>query len=208
VVILFLLKIQVMEYGEYKFEEIETSEKDFLLKLGREYSIYLEKVVHKTDEVLFELSREYGDYLKQIMPVKYNHVKYQLINMFHTSHCMKCGLCGNCPISDVFIIESAYGKKIKLGNNCVNSLFNLEISKWFKSYRQKRENIIKNIKKIEGLSALISECKNCKLSCNIPFGEVEKLKELLELMCKGLNLSWQQESLAENYLDGKKRLCA
>jgi len=83
----------------------------------------------------------------------------------------------------------------------------MEVSKWFKSYRKKRENIIKNRKKIDGLSDLISSCKNCKLTCNIPFEKVEKIKTILERLSKGLLLNWQQETITQDYLDGKKRLC-
>jgi hypothetical protein len=116
-------------------------------------------------------------------------------------------MCGNWSNPEIYIIENENGKRLKLGSSCIDHLTNREVSKWFNNYKQKRTNIIKNGKKIDGLSSLLKTCRKCGLSCEIPFEEVEKLRALLGRMCKGLNLSWEEDRIVEGYLDGRKILC-
>jgi len=178
-----------------------------LSKLNREYAADLEKVLHKTDTVLLNLSREYATYLGKVLPIQYKNKTYHLIMIFHTSQKMKCKICGNRSNPDVFIIENEDGKRLNLRSGCIDRLTNMDVSKWFRNYRKKRELIIKNRKIIDRLSSLLLACKKCELSCDIPFAEVEIFRAILDRMCKGINLNWQQETIVENYLARKKRFC-
>ena len=160
-----------------------------------------------TDNILFRLGRENATYLEEVVSIYYKDKSYRLAYFFQTAQCLRCGICGSCPITEIFVIKSENGEIKKIGKNCVNRLTNMEVSKWFRNYKKRRKNIINNSKKIECLSGLLKTCKNCGLSGNIPFEEVEKIRVMLERMVKGLELDWQQEALAESYLDKKKKLC-
>lgn len=178
-----------------------------LCELGQEYASYLEKVLYKTDDVLLDLSREYATYLEKVLSIQYKNKTYRLVYVFHTSPQRKCNICGNWANHEIFIIENEDSKRLKLGSGCIDCLTNRKVSDWFRNYRKKREIIIKNRKKINCLSSLLNACKKCELSCNIPFAEVEILRTILERIYKGVNLNWQQETIAENYLVGKERFC-
>ena len=153
----------------------------------------------KNVDVLFKLGREYAAFLEKVSPIHYKNETYRLINIFSTSLKMKCKICGSWSNPEIFVIENENGKRLNLGSECIDRLTNMEVSEWFRNFGKKRENIIKNSKRINRLSSLLNDCKKRELSCNIPFGEVEKLRAILDRMCKGLNLNWQQETIAESH---------
>jgi len=176
-------------------------------RLEQEYTAYLEKVIQEADDALFKSGREYAALLEKVRPFPYKHKTYRLVNIFTSSQRIRCNICGNCPITVVFIIRSEDGQRLKVGNTCIDRLTNQEVSTWYRNYQKKRETIIKYSKKINHLSSLLKACKKCELPCSIPFRELEKIRTVLDQMCKGIRLNWQQEQIAEQYAGKKERLC-
>jgi hypothetical protein len=180
---------------------------DAFLKLGQQYATYLDVALQRAYDATTKLRREYATYLEKVSPFIYQNKTYHLINIFSPSVQIKCSICGNRFNPIVFVIENENGTRLKLGSRCIDHFAKMQVSKWYKNYKQKLENIIKNRKRIDGLSSLLNTCKKCELTCNIPFGEVEKLIAVLERICKGLDLNWKQETITNIYLDGRKKLC-
>ena len=180
---------------------------DAFLKLGQQYAAYLDVALQRTYDATTKLRREYATYLGKVSPIIYKNKTYHLINIFSPSVQIKCSICGNRFNPTIFVVENENGIRLKLGSRCIEYFTKTPVSKWYKNYKQKQENIIKNSKRIDGLSSLLNTCKKCELTCVIPFGEVEKFRAILERMCKGLELNWKQETIANSYLDGRKKLC-
>jgi hypothetical protein len=178
-----------------------------LFRLGIEYASYLDEAIQKSNEVLSKLSKKYGVYIREVNSINYKNKVYRLINTFPMVQNVKCKICGNRPIKEMFILSSNDGNTLRIGPTCIDRLTNMEVSKWIIEYRKKRENVIKNSKKIDGLSLLIDACMKWNNPCRIRFGEVEKLRAILKQMSKGLDLNWKQETFIERYLNKEERLC-
>jgi len=104
--------------------------------------------VTQADDVLLELSRKFAAYVKSVFPFQYEGKVYQLINNYVASPHMRCGVCGNYPIIEVSVIESEDYQQLRVGNDCIDRLTNRKVYRWFKNYRKKRENVIRNRKYI------------------------------------------------------------
>ena len=154
----------------------------------------------KTDDVLLELNRKFGAYMKSIFPFQYEGKVYQLIDNYVASPHMKCDVCGNYPIFEVSVIRSDDGQQLRVGNNCIDYLTNRHVSSWFKNYRKKRENVMRNRKYIDGLSLILNDSRRNKLAFEIPDIDIKKLSLVLEKMVNGLNPNRRESQIAECYI--------
>ena len=154
----------------------------------------------KTDDVLLELNRKYAAYMKSVFPFQYAGKVYQLINNYVASPHMKCDICGNYPIFEVSVIRSEDGQQLYVGNNCIDRLTKREVSSWFKNYRKKRENVMRNRKYINELSLILNAYERKELAFQITQCDVEKLSMMLEQMINGLNPNRGEEQIAECYI--------
>ena len=157
----------------------------------------------KTDDVLLWQRKTLDAYLKSIFPFQYKGKTFCLVDHFIASQYMKCNVCGNYPIIEVSVIRSEDGPNLYLGNNCIDRITNRSVSKWFKKYRRKRQNVIKNRKYIDGISRVLNAYEKNELPFRVTEGDVIKLRKALERMCNGLNPTRRQEQVAECYINRK-----
>jgi hypothetical protein len=141
----------------------------------------------KSDDVLLRLNKKFAAYMKSVFPFQYEGKVYQLISNYAASPHMKCDVCGDYPIFEVSVIRSEDGKQLHVGNNCIDRLTKRQVSKWFKQYRKKRENIIKNRNCIDGMSLILDGALRKRLDFTIPDSDIEKLSLLLEKLINGFN---------------------
>jgi hypothetical protein len=154
----------------------------------------------KADDVLLELNRTFAAYMKSVFPFQYEGEVYQLINNYVASPHMRCDVCGNYPIIEVSIIRNEDGQQLHVGNNCIDRLTNRKVSSWFKNYRKKRENVIRNRKYIDGLSIILTASRRNELPFEITDSDIKKLSLVLEKMVNGLNPTRREEQIAECYI--------
>ena len=159
----------------------------------------------KTDDVLMELSKSFAAYLKSVFPFQYEGKVYQLINNYVASPPMKCQVCGNYPIIEVSVIESEDYRHLRVGNDCIDRLTNRQVSSWFKNYREKRENVIRNRKYIDELSLMLTASRRNELAFQIRACDFETLRLMLEKMVNGFNLGRREEQIAECYIRRKNK---
>ena len=158
----------------------------------------------KADDVLQELNRRFAAYIKSIFPFQYEGKVYQLINNYVASPQMKCQVCGTYPINEVSVIESEDYRQLRVGNDCIDRLTNREVSKWFKNYRKKRENVIRNRKYIDELSSMLTPSQRNKLAVQIRDWDFDLLRLMFEKMVNGVNPNRKEEQIAECYIRTKK----
>jgi len=154
----------------------------------------------KTDELLLELNKVFDAYVESFFAFEYENKIYRLVKSYVASPWTKCDICGNHPIKNVAIIRSGDGQELRVGEKCIDHLTNRKTSKWFKKFRTKRENIMRNRKYINGLDSLLIAYKQSELSCQISEKEIERLQKAFEQMCNGFNLTRKQLQLAECYI--------
>jgi hypothetical protein len=159
----------------------------------------------KADDVLLELNRKFAAYMKSIFPFQYEGKVYQLINNYVASPHMRCQVCGNYPIIEVSVIESEDYRQLRVGNDCIDRLTNRKVSRWFKNYRKKRENVMRNRKYIDELSLILTASRRNELAFQITACDVEKLSMVLERMINGLNPNRREEQIAECYISRKAK---
>jgi hypothetical protein len=149
---------------------------------------------------LLALGRTIPEYVRGVGSFQYKGKTYLLDNTFVSSHYMKCDVCGNYPIIDVSVIRNEDGGRLNACYNCIDRITNQNVSRWFKTFRKKRENIMENRKYIDGLSLMLAAYERNKLSFKISSEDVEKLQKTFVQMCNGLNPSTKQKQLAECYI--------
>jgi hypothetical protein len=133
----------------------------------------------KADEVLLQLSRTFDAYMKSIFPFQYEGKVYWLINNYVASPRMRCQVCGNYSIIEVSIIRSEDGQQLRAGNDCIDRLTNRQVSRWFKNYRKKRENVIRNRKYIDEFSLIITASRKNEPASQIRDCDFETLRLML-----------------------------
>jgi hypothetical protein len=158
----------------------------------------------KADDVLQELNRRFAAYIKSIFPFQYEGKVYQLINNYVASLQMKCQVCGNYPIIEVSVIESEDYRQLRVGNDCIDHLTNRKVSRWFKNYRRKRENVMRNRKYIDKLSLVLTASQRNELAVQIRDCDFEILRLMFEKMVNGLNPNRKEEQIAECYIRTEK----
>jgi hypothetical protein len=156
------------------------------------------------DDVMLELNRKFSAYMKSVFPFQYDGKVYQLINNYVASPNMKCEVCGNYPIIEVSVIESEDFQQLRAGNDCIDRLTNRKVSRWFKNYRKKRKNVIRNRKYIDELSLLLNASRRNELAFQIRDCDFAMLSLMLEKMVNGLNPNRREEQMAECYIKLKK----
>jgi hypothetical protein len=149
---------------------------------------------------LLELSRTIPEYVRGVGSFQYKGKKYLLDNYFVSSHSMKCNVCGNYPIIDISVIRNEEGRRLNTCNTCIDRITNQNVSRWFKTFRKKRENIMENRNYIDGLSLVLAAYERNELSFMISSEDVEKLQKTYVQMCNGLNPTTKQKQLAEHYI--------
>jgi hypothetical protein len=160
----------------------------------------------KADDVLQELSRRFAAYIRSIFPFQYEGKVYQLINNYIASDQMKCQVCGNYPIIEVSVIESEDYRQLRVGNDCIDRLTNREVSRWFKNYRKKRENVIRNRKYIDELAFIRTAYQRNELAIQIRNCDFEILRLMFEKMVNGGNPNGKEEQIAECYMRKKTEI--
>ena len=159
----------------------------------------------KADDVLLELNRKFAAYMKSVFPFQYEGKVYQLINNYVASPYMRCQVCGNYPIIEVSVIISEDYQQLRVGNDCINHLTNLKVSRWFKNYRKKRENVIRNRKYIDELSLILTASRRNELAFQMRNCDFETLRLMLEKMVNGLNPGRREGQIAECYIRRKNK---
>ena len=154
----------------------------------------------KTDDVSNELSRTFGAYLKSFFPFEYENKTYRLVNNYVASPWTRCDVCGNHPIKNVSVIRSNDGRELRVGNRCIDRLTNRKASEWFRKFRTKRENVIRNRKYIDDLDSILTAYRSSELPLQISENDIVRLQKSFRRMCNGLNPTRNQEPLAERYL--------
>jgi hypothetical protein len=149
---------------------------------------------------LLELSRTIPEYVRGVGSFQYKGKKYLLDNYFVSSHSMKCNVCGNYPIIDISVIRNEEGRRLNTCNTCIDRITNQNVSRWFKTFRKKRENIMENRNYIDGLSLVLAAYERNELSFMISSEDVETLQKTYVQMCNGLNPTTKQKQLAEHYI--------
>lgn len=160
----------------------------------------------QADDVLLELNKRFAAYMKSISSFQYEGKVYQLINNYVASPYMRCKVCGNYPIFEVSVIESEDYQQLRVGNDCIDRLTNRKVSRWFKNYRKKRENVIRNRKYIDDLSLILSASRRNELAFKIRDCDFKTLLLMLEKMVNGVNPNRREEQIAECYIRRKTRL--
>jgi len=158
----------------------------------------------KADDVLLELNRKFAAYMKSVFPFQYEGKVYQLINNYVASPHMRCHVCGNYPIIEVSVIENEDYQQLRVGNDCIDRLTNRKISRWFKNYRTKRKNVIRNRKYIDELSIILNASRRNELAFQTRDCDFETLSLMLEKMVNGLNPDRREEQMAECYIRRKR----
>ena len=146
------------------------------------------------------LSRTIPEYIRGVGSFQYKGKTYLLDNNFVSSHNMKCDVCGNYPIIDVSVIRNEDGGRLNACYNCIDRITNQNVSRWFKTFREKRENIMENRKYIDGLSSILAAYERKELLFKISSEDVEKLRKMYVQMCNCLNPGTKQKQLAECYI--------
>jgi hypothetical protein len=159
----------------------------------------------KTDDVLLELRRASDLYLKSFFPFEYQNKTYRLVNNYVASPWTQCDICGNHPINYVSVITSNEGQTMRVGNKCIDRLTNHKVTEWFRKFRTKRENIIRNRRYIDGLASLLTAHKNGKLPFQISENHVAMLQKAFRRMCNGFNPTRKQKQLTECYRSRKAK---
>jgi hypothetical protein len=106
-------------------------------------------------------------------------------------------------IIEVSVIRSEDGHRLRVGNDCIDSITNRRVSRWFKNCRRKRVNVIRNRKYIDELSLILKAYRRSELAFQITDCDVEKLSMVLERMINGLNPDRREEQMAECYIRKK-----
>ena len=150
---------------------------------------------------MLALSRTIPEYVHNVGSFQHKGKTYLLIDNFVSSHYMKCDVCGNYPISDVSVIRNEDGGRLNTCHNCIDRISNQNVSRWFKTYRKKRENIMENRKYIDGLSSILAAYERNELPFKISSEDAEKLRKTFVQMCNGLNPTTKQKQLAECYIN-------
>ena len=158
----------------------------------------------KADDVLLELNRKYAAYMKSIFPFQYEGKVYHLSHNYVASPYMKCQVCGSYPIIEVSVIESEDYRQLRVGNDCIDRLTNRQVSRWFKKYRRKRENVMRNKKYIDELSLILSAYQRKELADQIRDCDFEILRLMFEKMVNGVNPNRKEEQIAECYIRTRK----
>ena len=149
---------------------------------------------------MLALGRTVSEYVSGVGCFQYKGKTYLLDNNFVPSQSMKCNVCGNYPISDVSVIRNEDGGRLNVCYRCIDRITNKNVSRWFKIYRKKRENIMENRKYINGLSSLLTAYEHKELPFQISSEDLEKLQKTFVQMCNGLNPTTKQKQLAECYI--------
>jgi hypothetical protein len=160
----------------------------------------------QADDILLELNRKFAMYMKSVFPFQYEGKVYQLINNYVASPHMRCEVCGNYPIIEVSVIESEDYQQLRVGNDCIDRLTNRKVSRWFKNYRKKRENVIRNRKYIDELSLILTASRRNELAFQIRDCDFETLRLMLEKIVNGLNPIRREEQIAECYIRRKNKV--
>ena len=149
---------------------------------------------------MLQLSRTIPEYVHSVGFFQYNGKRYLLDNYFVSSNYMKCDVCGNYPIIDVSVIRNEDGGRLNTCYTCIDRITNHNVSRWFKTFRKKREILMENRKYIDGLSLLLAAYDRNELSFTISNEDVEKLHKTYVQMCNCLNPTTKQKQLAERYI--------
>ena len=160
----------------------------------------------KADDVLLQLSRTFDAYMTSIFPFQYEGQVYRLIDNYVASPQRRCQVCGIFPIIEVSVIRTESGQQLRVGNNCIDRLTNRQVSRWFRNYRKKRENVIKNRKYIDDLSLILTTSQRNDPASQIRDCDFETLRSMLEKMVNGFIPSRREEQIAECYIRRKKDL--
>ena len=154
----------------------------------------------KTDDISIELSQTFAANLESFFPFEYENKTYRIVNNYVASPWTRCDVCGNHPIKNVSVIRSSDGRELHVGNKCIDRLTNRKASEWFRKFRTKRENVIRNRRYIDGLDSILTAYRNSELPFQIPEQDLSRLQITFRRICNGLNPTRNQEQLAERYI--------
>jgi hypothetical protein len=160
----------------------------------------------KTDDGLLELNRAFDAYVNGFFSFEYDNKTYRLVNSYVASPWARCDVCGNHPIKEVSVLKSSDGEELRVGNGCIDRLTNRKVSEWFRKFRTKRENLIRNRKYIDGLASILTAYTNSELAFRITENDMERLRKAFERMRHGFNPTRKQEHLAECYVSMSGRI--
>ena len=122
----------------------------------------------KTDDVSIELSRTFAANLKSFFPFEFENKTYRLVNNYVASPWTRCDACGNHPIKNISVIRNNDGRELRVGNRCIDRLTNRKASEWFRKFRTKHENVIRNRKYIDALDSILTTYRSSELPLKYP----------------------------------------
>ncbi len=89
---------------------------------------------------------------------------------------------------------------MRVGNVCIDRLTNRKISEWFRKFRTKRENAIRNRRTLDGLDSILTSYQSSELPLQISKNDIARLQKSFRRMCNSLNPTRNQEQTAERYI--------
>jgi hypothetical protein len=154
----------------------------------------------KTDDVLKDLDASIPEYIKAVGEFQYDGKAYRLVDHFRAKDYLTCQVCGHEKIKDIYIVANTTGNTSIVGNVCIDKISNQKISECFRSYRQKRDTIIKNRQLIDGVDAILLKYEWGRLPHFISKIGIERLQKMMDRMCEGFNPLEKTAKLARYYM--------
>lgn len=127
------------------------------------------------------------EYIKSVASFQFEGENYILVDHYRSDAYLVCEICGHERILDVYVVMDSRGKKLIVGNVCIDKISNQKIRKWFASYKQKTDNIQKNRELIDQVSKILEDCENGEAPIYISKIGIERPEKLLDRMCSGLD---------------------
>jgi len=155
----------------------------------------------RADALLLESRRTFASYIDGFFPFEWEKKTYRLVNNYVASPWTKCDVCGTSPIKYVSVIRSEDGRRLLVGQQCIDRLTNRQASAWFKKFWMKLGNFTRNRKYIDALDSILAAHSKGELEFQIAEREIGKLQRALERMSRGLNPTREQEQLAKRYAE-------
>jgi len=154
----------------------------------------------KSEELLLDLEDDISEYIKSVGSFQYENVQYSLVRHYRSGTYLTCEICGHERIIDVYEIKDDSGKKWIVGNVCIDNITNRKIKEWFTGWKQKKDCVEKNRYWIDEVSDILERYESGTLSKYISKMGVERLRKMLERMCKGLDPLEKTVKLANYYI--------
>ena len=155
----------------------------------------------KSDQILEELDGNVPEYIRSVGSFQYDGHNYTLVDHYRSETYLMCEICGHERIVDVYVVKDDSGKKWIVGNVCIDKISNQKIKDWFATYKEKRDNVEKNAYLIDKVSVILDDYDIGQLPIYISNMGIDRLRKMLDRMCKGLDPLEKTVKLAYYYIN-------